>query len=146
MSGTSEGTGSAADSIRSAITQRHAAVPAAPSVPATPAPPPRAESARSDYRAAFNAAHLAMAVVDREGYVVVANTALAGLLGTEPQALTHQCAADLVDLASEARTWAAYQEVLRGRRGPAALHAPPQAPRRALAVDRGHPRPRAGHR
>ncbi|MGW7137232.1 putative bifunctional diguanylate cyclase/phosphodiesterase [Streptomyces xanthophaeus] len=115
MSGTSEGTGSAADSIRSAITQRHAAVPAAPSAPATPAPPPRAESARSDYRAAFNAAHLAMAVVDREGYVVVANTALAGLLGTEPQALTHQCAADLVDLASEARTWAAYQEVLRGR-------------------------------
>ncbi|WP_412077916.1 putative bifunctional diguanylate cyclase/phosphodiesterase [Streptomyces xanthophaeus] len=115
MSGTSEGTGSAADSIRSAITQRHPAVPAAPSASATPAPQSRAGAARGDYRAAFNAAHLAMAVIDRDGYVVAANTALAGLLGTEPHALAHQCAADLVDLASEARTWAAYQEVLRGR-------------------------------
>ncbi|MEU9160285.1 EAL domain-containing protein [Streptomyces sp. NPDC048424] len=109
MSGTSEGTGSAADSIRSAITERH------PAVPAVPAAPSRAESERRDYRAAFNAAHLAMAVVDRDGYVVAANEAFAGLLGSEPDALVHQCAADLVDLAAEARTWAAYQEVLRGR-------------------------------
>ncbi|MCX4693207.1 bifunctional diguanylate cyclase/phosphodiesterase [Streptomyces sp. NBC_01408] len=115
VSGTSEGTGSAADSIRSAITQRHPAVPVAPSASATPAPLSPAGAARSDYRAAFNAAHLAMAVVDRDGYVVAANTALAGLLGSEPHELAHQCAADLVDLASEARTWAAYQEVLRGR-------------------------------
>ncbi|MFJ6754320.1 MULTISPECIES: putative bifunctional diguanylate cyclase/phosphodiesterase [unclassified Streptomyces] len=106
MSGTSEGTGSAADSIRSAITERHPAVPVVPS---------RADSERRDYRAAFNAAHLAMAVVDRDGYVVTANEAFAGLLGSEPHALVHQCAADLVDLAAEARTWAAYQEVLRGR-------------------------------
>ncbi|KOU93240.1 histidine kinase [Streptomyces sp. XY593] len=56
-----------------------------------------------------------MAVVDREGYVVTANQAFAGLLGSEPHALVHRCAADLVDLAAEARTWAAYQEVLRGR-------------------------------
>ncbi|MEU5152189.1 EAL domain-containing protein [Streptomyces yangpuensis] len=75
----------------------------------------RAESELRDYRAAFNAAHLAMAVVDREGYVVTANQAFAGLLGSEPHALVHRCAADLVDLAAEARTWAAYQEVLRGR-------------------------------
>ncbi|MEU9373141.1 EAL domain-containing protein [Streptomyces sp. NPDC048255] len=115
VSGTSEGTGSAADSIRSAITQRHPVVPAAPSASGTPAPLSPAGAARGDYRAAFNAAHLAMAVIDRDGYVVAANTALAGLLGTEPHALAHQCAADLVDLASEARTWAAYQEVLRGR-------------------------------
>lgn len=108
MSGTSEGTGSAADSIRSAITERHPAVPAAASLS-------RAESDRRDYRAAFNAAHLAMAVVDRDGYVVAANQAFAGLLGAEPHALVHRCAADLVDLAAEARTWAAYQEVLRGR-------------------------------
>ncbi|MFI7356871.1 putative bifunctional diguanylate cyclase/phosphodiesterase [Streptomyces avidinii] len=118
MSGTSEGTGSAADSIRSAITERHPAVPAVPSASATraaPASPHRAESDLRDYRAAFNAAHLAMAVVDREGYVVAANQAFAGLLGSEPHALVHRCAADLVDLAAEARTWAAYQEVLRGR-------------------------------
>ncbi|WP_256987565.1 bifunctional diguanylate cyclase/phosphodiesterase [Streptomyces sp. BR123] len=68
-----------------------------------------------DFRAAFNAAHLAMAVVDRSGYVIAANTALAGLLGTEPHALVEQRAADLVDLGAEARTWQAYQEVLRGR-------------------------------
>nr|WP_234323722.1 EAL domain-containing protein [Streptomyces sp. NRRL F-2580] len=110
MSGTSEGTGSAADSIRSAITERHLAVPAASAAPSR-----AGESERRDYRAAFNAAHLAMAVVDRDGYVVAANEAFAGLLGSEPQALVHQCAADLVDLAAEARTWAAYQEVLRGR-------------------------------
>ncbi|MER5872359.1 EAL domain-containing protein [Streptomyces sp. NPDC002044] len=118
MSGTSEGTGSAADSLRSAITERHPVVPAAQSATATPAatdPSSRARSELRDYRAAFNAAHLAMAVVDRDGFVVTANQALAGLLGTEPHALTHQCAADLVDLAAEARTWAAYQEVLRGR-------------------------------
>ncbi|MEV7444813.1 EAL domain-containing protein [Streptomyces sp. NPDC091204] len=110
MSGTSEGTGSAADSIRSAITERHLAVPAASAAPSR-----AGESERRDYRAAFNAAHLAMAVVDRDGYVVAANEAFAGLLGSEPHALVHQCAADLVDLAAEARTWAAYQEVLRGR-------------------------------
>ncbi|KJY16838.1 MULTISPECIES: putative bifunctional diguanylate cyclase/phosphodiesterase [Streptomyces] len=109
MSGTSEGTGSAADSIRSAITERH------PSVPAVPSASHRADSDLRDYRAAFNAAHLAMAVVDREGYVVTANQAFAGLLGSEPHALVHRCAAELVDLAAEARTWAAYQEVLRGR-------------------------------
>ncbi|MFJ6782379.1 putative bifunctional diguanylate cyclase/phosphodiesterase [Streptomyces yangpuensis] len=115
MSGTSEGTGSAADSIRSAITERHQAVPSVPSAPAVPSVSHRAESELRDYRAAFNAAHLAMAVVDREGYVVTANQAFAGLLGSEPHALVHRCAADLVDLAAEARTWAAYQEVLRGR-------------------------------
>ncbi|MFJ1869309.1 putative bifunctional diguanylate cyclase/phosphodiesterase [Streptomyces sp. NPDC088097] len=103
MSATSEGTGSAADSTRSALTERHPAVPDVPGM-----------SAR-DYRAAFDAAHLAMAVVDREGSVVVANRAFSGLLGTEPHRLVGQCAADLVDLAAEARTWQAYQEVLRGR-------------------------------
>ncbi len=84
-------------------------------MPAVPSASHRADSDLRDYRAAFNAAHLAMAVVDREGYVVTANQAFAGLLGSEPHALVHRCAADLVDLAAEARTWAAYQEVLRGR-------------------------------
>ncbi|MGW7363625.1 putative bifunctional diguanylate cyclase/phosphodiesterase [Streptomyces sp. NPDC054841] len=82
--------------------------------------PPPAELAEpaelADYRAAFNTAQLAMAVVDHEGVVVTANDALATLLGTEPAALYEQPAADLVDLASDGRTWHAYREVLRGRR------------------------------
>ncbi|MFD7322791.1 putative bifunctional diguanylate cyclase/phosphodiesterase [Streptomyces sp. NPDC059875] len=69
-----------------------------------------------DYRAAFRAAQLAMAVVDRNGLVVSANDALGTLFGTETDALTEQAAADLVDLASDGRTWHAYREVLRGRR------------------------------
>ncbi|WP_437090173.1 putative bifunctional diguanylate cyclase/phosphodiesterase [Streptomyces hundungensis] len=69
-----------------------------------------------DYRAAFNAAHLAMAVVDREGTVVAANDALAELLGTDADALCEQDAADLVDLAADNRAWHAYREVLRGAR------------------------------
>ncbi|MFF3326134.1 putative bifunctional diguanylate cyclase/phosphodiesterase [Streptomyces sp. NPDC002889] len=69
-----------------------------------------------DYRAAFNAAQLAMAVVDREGVVVSANDALALLLGTDRAELQEQYAADLIDLASDARTWHAYREVLHGRR------------------------------
>lgn len=56
-----------------------------------------------------------MAVVDREGLVVSANPAFAELLGTGVEALTGRVAADLVDLASDARTWHAYREVLRGR-------------------------------
>jgi diguanylate cyclase (GGDEF)-like protein/PAS domain S-box-containing protein len=68
-----------------------------------------------DYRAAFQAAHLAMAVLDHEGSVVSANEALADLLGTDPGALCDQAAADLVDLSSDARTWHAYREVLHGR-------------------------------
>ncbi|MER5729454.1 EAL domain-containing protein [Streptomyces sp. NPDC002138] len=149
MSGTSEGTGSAADSIRPATTERHPAVPAAsaapsgpsgrttavrsatartttvqataerattvPAAPDRPTGRPTAEAERRDFRAAFNAAHLAMAVVDRDGFVVAANAALAGLLGSEPHALDGQSAADLVDLAAEPRTWQAYREVLRGR-------------------------------
>ncbi|MEU9860468.1 EAL domain-containing protein [Streptomyces sp. NPDC047971] len=69
-----------------------------------------------DYRAAFRAAQLAMAVVDQNGLVVAANEALGTLLGTEADALTEQAAADLVDLAADGRTWHAYREVLRGRR------------------------------
>ncbi|ELS53467.1 putative Sensory box/GGDEF family protein [Streptomyces viridochromogenes Tue57] len=56
-----------------------------------------------------------MAVVDREGLVTGANPALAELLGTAPEELAGSLAADLVDLASDTRTWHAYREVLRGR-------------------------------
>ncbi|XCW06619.1 EAL domain-containing protein [Streptomyces sp. HUAS MG47] len=69
-----------------------------------------------DCRAAFRAAQLAMAVVDREGLVVTANDAMASLLGTDTGSLLDQAAADLVDLASDGRTWHAYHEVLHGRR------------------------------
>jgi diguanylate cyclase (GGDEF)-like protein/PAS domain S-box-containing protein len=63
----------------------------------------------------FTAAPLAMAVVDREGLVVGVNDAFGALLGADVEALTGRIAADLVDLASDARTWHAYREVLRGR-------------------------------
>ncbi|MFS8361816.1 putative bifunctional diguanylate cyclase/phosphodiesterase [Streptomyces sp. CWNU-52H] len=58
-----------------------------------------------------------MAVVDRDGRVVTANDALAALLGrgSDGHGLTGRIAADLVDLASDTRTWHAYREVLRGR-------------------------------
>ncbi|WP_229913929.1 putative bifunctional diguanylate cyclase/phosphodiesterase [Streptomyces capitiformicae] len=62
-----------------------------------------------------------MAVVDRDGLVVTANEAMGALLGTATEAtettetLTGRVAAELVDLASDPRTWHAYREVLRGR-------------------------------
>ncbi|MFE0178515.1 putative bifunctional diguanylate cyclase/phosphodiesterase [Streptomyces sp. NPDC059002] len=75
----------------------------------------RRHPAPGDYRAAFAAAPLPLAVVDADGLVVCANDALAGLLGTAAADLAGRIAADLVDLASDARTWHAYREVLRGR-------------------------------
>ncbi|MFE3517197.1 putative bifunctional diguanylate cyclase/phosphodiesterase [Streptomyces sp. NPDC059166] len=69
-----------------------------------------------DYRAAFAAAALPMAVVDHLGRIVSPNDALGGLLGTDPATLTGQCAADLVGLAPESSARRAYTEVLRGAR------------------------------
>ncbi|MDQ0842967.1 bifunctional diguanylate cyclase/phosphodiesterase [Streptomyces sp. V1I6] len=106
MSGTSEGQGPAGvavpGSIRPSVTERHNFG--------------RKSSELRDYRAAFNAAQLAMAVVDHQGLVISANEALAALLGTRPVELRDRYAADLIDLASDVRTWHAYREVLRGRR------------------------------
>lgn len=109
MSGTSEGPTPAADLDRSAVTvsdikastRRGAAEDTGGGPPA--------------YRSVFAAAPLAMAVVDREGLVTDANEALGGLLGGGPAGLVGRSAADLLDLASDARTWHAYREVLRGR-------------------------------
>ncbi|MFJ6082907.1 putative bifunctional diguanylate cyclase/phosphodiesterase [Streptomyces sp. NPDC092369] len=92
MSGTSEGPAPAADLDRSAVTESD-----------------------TIYRSVFRTASLAMAVVDREGLVVSANDGFGALFGSAPDALTGRVAADLVDLASDARTWHAYREVLRGR-------------------------------
>ncbi|MEU7108892.1 EAL domain-containing protein [Streptomyces sp. NPDC046215] len=70
----------------------------------------------SDFRAAFNAAQLAMAVVGRDGLVRSANHALGELLGTDPAGLADAPAADFTGLREDARTWSAYREVLLGRR------------------------------
>ncbi|WP_037888620.1 putative bifunctional diguanylate cyclase/phosphodiesterase [Streptomyces viridochromogenes] len=101
MSGTSEGPTPAADLIGPAVTESNS------QSSHRTGPPP--------YSSAFCAAPLAMAVVDREGLVTGANPALAELLGTAPEELAGSLAADLVDLASDTRTWHAYREVLRGR-------------------------------
>ncbi|MFE9854609.1 putative bifunctional diguanylate cyclase/phosphodiesterase [Streptomyces sp. NPDC005780] len=109
MSGTSEGprpaAGTAAPSPPPALTERDDMWPSAGS-----------PSAPHDYRAAFRAATLPMAVVDHEGLIVTANEALAALTGVGAAALTAQSASDLVDLAADGRTWHAYREVLHGRR------------------------------
>ncbi|WP_053665521.1 putative bifunctional diguanylate cyclase/phosphodiesterase [Streptomyces sp. MMG1121] len=93
MSGTSEGPTPAADLDRSAVT----------------------DSDHTTYHRVFAAAPHAMAVVDRAGLVVSANAAFGELLGACADTLTGRVAADLVDLASDARSWHAYREVLRGR-------------------------------
>ncbi|MFD9092542.1 putative bifunctional diguanylate cyclase/phosphodiesterase [Streptomyces collinus] len=93
MSGTSEGPTPAADLDRSAVT----------------------DSDHYPYHRVFAAAPLSMAVVDGEGLVVSANAAFGELLGADPDALAGRPAADLVDLASDTRTWHAYREVLSGR-------------------------------
>ncbi|MFC5217371.1 putative bifunctional diguanylate cyclase/phosphodiesterase [Streptomyces coerulescens] len=102
VSGTSEGPTPAADLIGPAVTESNA----------QPSP---GTGATTPYSSAFSAAPLAMAVVDREGTVAGANSTFAELLGTPAEALTGKAAADLVDLASDTRTWHAYREVLRGR-------------------------------
>lgn len=101
MNGTSEGPAPAADPDGSAVTESDITTPARTEPPT--------------HRAAFAAAPLAMAVVDREGTVVDANPAFGELLGAVPEELAGAQAADLVDLASDARTWHSYREVLRGR-------------------------------
>ncbi|MFF9162749.1 putative bifunctional diguanylate cyclase/phosphodiesterase [Streptomyces longwoodensis] len=142
MSGTSEGPTPAADLDGSAVTERDSTappgtgevidtgttvlldpcpvVPGDAGVPREPDDPdgPGGPGGIGDpvpYRSVFATAPLAMAVVDREGLVVGVNDALGALLGGEPGALVGRVAADLLDLASDARTWHAYREVLRGR-------------------------------
>ncbi|MFD9976158.1 putative bifunctional diguanylate cyclase/phosphodiesterase [Streptomyces sp. NPDC059017] len=117
MSGHTEGRGSATvaapDSDHPPVTEGE--IPTPPPGPAGPVRGPAAETQLADYRAAFNASRLAMALVDHEGLVVSANDALAALLGAEPDALRSRPAADLVDLGSDGRSLLAYGEVLNGR-------------------------------
>jgi len=86
-----------------------------PDPEAGPGGGPEGAPPQPPYQSVFTAAPLAMAVVDREGMVVSANGTLAALLGSDPDSLSGAVAADLVDLSSDARTWHAYLEVLRGR-------------------------------
>ncbi|MFE0086825.1 putative bifunctional diguanylate cyclase/phosphodiesterase [Streptomyces sp. NPDC058991] len=117
MSGHTEGRGSATvaapGSDHPPVTEGE--IPTPPPGPAGPVRGPAAETQLADYRAAFNASRLAMALVDHEGLVVSANDALAALLGAEPDALRSRPAADLVDLGSDGRSLLAYGEVLNGR-------------------------------
>ncbi|THA26266.1 EAL domain-containing protein [Streptomyces sp. RKND-216] len=76
---------------------------------------PPAAPCDSDFRAAFNAAQFAMAVVDHEGRVRSANRALGALLGTDPDALVAAPIADLTGIGTDRRTRSAYHEALRGR-------------------------------
>ncbi|WP_372407848.1 putative bifunctional diguanylate cyclase/phosphodiesterase [Streptomyces luteireticuli] len=69
-----------------------------------------------DFRAAFRAAHLGMAVVGPDGLVRVANDALGALLGTDPARLQDCPAAEFTGLREDSRTWNAYRDVLLGRR------------------------------
>ncbi|WP_329229198.1 EAL domain-containing protein [Streptomyces sp. NBC_01460] len=69
-----------------------------------------------EYRAAFAAAALPMAVVDHLGRIVRPNDALGALLGTDPTSLTGRLAADLVGLTSDSTARQEYTEVLRGTR------------------------------
>ncbi|MEV0205756.1 EAL domain-containing protein [Streptomyces sp. NPDC050788] len=111
MSGTSEGPAPTADLDRVAVTESDAyAAPRTEPLTTRTEPPA--------YRSVFAAAPLAMAVVDREGLVVSANDGFGTLFGSSPDALAGKVAADLVDLSSDARTWHAYREVLRGREAP----------------------------
>ncbi|MET9497712.1 EAL domain-containing protein [Streptomyces sp. NPDC006552] len=83
--------------------------------PAHPYPP------YSVHGAAFLAAPQPMLLVDRRGLVVGANSAAFTVLhGEDTRPLTGLVAAELLDLASDPRTWDAYREVLRGRQAPLA--------------------------
>ncbi|SCG08076.1 PAS domain S-box-containing protein/diguanylate cyclase (GGDEF) domain-containing protein [Streptomyces sp. Ncost-T6T-2b] len=123
MSGTSEGprasAGTAPGAPAAPVTERHTTVPAE-SGPARTGPgggdAGSIASELRDYRAAFNAATLPMGVVDGRGHVVRANEALGGLLGTPAAVLAGRQACELLDLATDDRTWHAYREVLLGRR------------------------------
>ncbi|MGW0460296.1 putative bifunctional diguanylate cyclase/phosphodiesterase [Streptomyces tendae] len=110
MNGTSEGPAPAAD-LGPAVTESDDGL-----APRTGSTGRTGRTEPPAYRSVFTTAPLAMAVVDAEGLVVSANDTLGTLLGTDPAALAGSVAADLVDLASDAGTWHAYREVLRGHR------------------------------
>ncbi|MEU1310707.1 bifunctional diguanylate cyclase/phosphodiesterase [Streptomyces cinnamoneus] len=96
MSGTLDGQGGKPGPKPPVVTQRHVT--------------------SNEFRAAFRAARLGMAVVGRDGLVRTANDALGALLGTDPARLLDSPAAEFTGLREDSRTWSAYREVLLGRR------------------------------
>ncbi|MEW2404194.1 EAL domain-containing protein [Streptomyces sp. NPDC046862] len=112
MSGTSEGQAPAVDLVQPIVTERDVDTARRTLTSLTNSLASRTPHA---FRAAFAAAPLAMAVVDRKGLVVVANDTMGSLLGVAADGLAGRVAADLVDLTSDARTAHAYREMLRGR-------------------------------
>lgn len=129
MSGMSEGPAPAADLVGPVVTESHDSTssgtpepppllgeyPHPPPEDALPQPPLAPSPQPPSFGAVFAAAPHAMAVVDREGLVVTANDSLGELLGIGTDGLAGKVAGDLLDLSSDARTWHAYREVLRGR-------------------------------
>ncbi|NEA56344.1 EAL domain-containing protein [Streptomyces sp. SID13666] len=81
-----------------------------------PGPPGPTAGEPRDYQAAFTAARLPMALVDRDGWVLEANQALGALLGTSPAGLAARVATGLLGLAEDDPARIAYREVLAGRR------------------------------
>nr|WP_234354565.1 EAL domain-containing protein [Streptomyces sp. NRRL WC-3618] len=120
----SQGPAPAVDLVRPAVTESNSGASSSSSSPSSPtssassspsSPSSAVAAGTALMRAAFAAAPLAMAVVDREGLVVAANESLGSLLGVDPAVAVGKVAADLVDLTSDTRAWHAYREVLRGR-------------------------------
>ncbi|MEV4440304.1 EAL domain-containing protein [Streptomyces sp. NPDC049577] len=96
MSGSSDGPSGVPGSTPPAVTQR--------------------DVTAIDFRAAFRAARLGMAVVGRDGLVRTANDALGALLGTDPARLRDSPADEFTGLRDDSRTWDQYRDVLLGRR------------------------------
>ena len=92
------------DSTAQIITQSHA----------TRRTPSEAEL--RDYRAAFVVARSAMALIDGDGTVLAANSALAGLLGTSPERMVSGGVGALLGLSGDPHAGAAFDAVLTGRR------------------------------
>ncbi|NGN68231.1 EAL domain-containing protein [Streptomyces sp. A7024] len=70
-----------------------------------------------DFRAAFDTAHLAMAVIGSDGLVRAANDRLIALFGADlPDGLAGSSAAELCALRDDSWTWGCFLDVLQGRR------------------------------
>lgn len=100
MSVSLEGPGCGPGTSLQAVTERHLA---------TGAPV-------DDFRAAFDGAQLAMAVVGGDGLVRAANSRMLELLGAGEGELAGASAAELTGLRDEPWSWAGFVDVLQGRR------------------------------
>ncbi|MEO3763360.1 EAL domain-containing protein [Streptomyces sp. B8F3] len=69
-----------------------------------------------DFRAAFDGAQLAMAVVGGDGLVRAANSRMLELVGADEGGLAGASAAELTGLRDEPWSWAGFVDVLQGRR------------------------------